>query len=869
MKLVLPFAVILAIALLLIAFSGNPDTAAAQDACIQPLSDARVENDWTSDCLSQQREGSYALFYTFSLQQQSDVTIYLRSRVNPYLFLYSGTDTGAQYLDKNADITNTNLNSRIERTLEAGTYTIEATTSGRQRTGHFTLETTGIDYNYRPDSAATSTPSPAPQPTPSPTPSPTPQSMPSPEPEGSPTPSPTPSPTSSPAPNPPTSECSEHITNSTTYNRALTSNCISENRTDFGNHYARHFTFTLDYATTVEVLLSSQSIDTYIFLLNDEGETVVEADDYIGRNAGFREALQPGYYIIEVTTFSNASAGDFTITFSPEPAPSPTPSPTPYPPPSECSESITNFATYNRELTSDCISENRTDYGDHFARHFTFTLDHPTVVEVLLSSQSIDTYIFLLDHKGETVVEIDDYIGRNAGFREALQPGYYIIEVTTFTNASAGDFTIAFGRPELDALTALYESTGGTDWERKDNWLSDAPLSEWHGVQADSEGQVIQIYLRANNLTGEIPSELQNLTYLQQLYLNENDLSGTIPGELGSIPALRVLALSGNELTGNIPARLGNLENLQWLYLGYNQLSGDIPDSLGNLENLERLYLTNNDLSGDIPDSLGNLENLQRLHLTINDLNGSIPDSLGNLSNLRVLSIALNNLTGAIPHEISDLSELTQIYLYGNDLSAGAFIDGIDKLTNLQFLDIGDNRIDGAQVLSKVGDLENLTGLGIHNSDINDEALRDYMADLQALDLVFLNLRGNNLSDPQILVGLSRITTLQRLVISTNNFSGELPRTMTALTLMHEFYFDKNNGLCAPADAEFQEWLTGIEKTRGDTCIGAVPVHAPARASYAAKALAAEIYSSDGAPSDEDSLREDSVSLLESIQPGG
>ena len=151
MKLVPSIPIILAVVLFLIAFPTNSKTSAAQDACTQPLSSASVENDWTSDCLSTQREGSYALFYTFSLQEQSEVTIYLRSRVDTYLYLYSGADTSVQLLDSSADISNTNFNSRIERALEAGIYTIEATTSGRQRTGHFTLETSGIDYEYRPD----------------------------------------------------------------------------------------------------------------------------------------------------------------------------------------------------------------------------------------------------------------------------------------------------------------------------------------------------------------------------------------------------------------------------------------------------------------------------------------------------------------------------------------------------------------------------------------------------------------------------------------------------------------------------------------------------------------------------------------------
>ena len=55
------------------------------------------------------------------------------------------------------------------------------------------------------------------------------------------------------------------------------------------------------------------------------------------------------------------------------------------------------------------------------------------------------------------------------------------------------------------ALTALYESTGGPNWTRNENWLSDAPLADWHGVSTDAEGRVTQVALVANGLRGAIP----------------------------------------------------------------------------------------------------------------------------------------------------------------------------------------------------------------------------------------------------------------------------------------------------------------------------------------------------------------------------
>ena len=49
--------------------------------------------------------------------------------------------------------------------------------------------------------------------------------------------------------------------------------------------------------------------------------------------------------------------------------------------------------------------------------------------------------------------------------------------------------------PELTALTALYESTGGDGWTHNDNWCSDKPLNEWYGVETDEEGYVISLKL--------------------------------------------------------------------------------------------------------------------------------------------------------------------------------------------------------------------------------------------------------------------------------------------------------------------------------------------------------------------------------------
>ena len=97
-----------------------------------------------------------------------------------------------------------------------------------------------------------------------------------------------------------------------------------------------------------------------------------------------------------------------------------------------------------------------------------------------------------------------------------------------------------------------------------------------------------------------------------------------ILGECYDIDVI-VINLEDAQLSGEIPSELGNLTNLTTLNLSNNELSGEIPSELGNLTNLTTLNLSNNELSGEIPAELGNLTNLTTLNLSNNELIGYIP----------------------------------------------------------------------------------------------------------------------------------------------------------------------------------------------------------------------------------------------------
>ena len=114
----------------------------------------------------------------------------------------------------------------------------------------------------------------------------------------------------------------------------------------------------------------------------------------------------------------------------------------------------------------------------------------------------------------------------------------------------------ALARRTREALVALYDDAGGPGWTENDNWSSDSPVAEWFGVTVDGDGRVTGLRLFWNNLRGQLPPELGDLTSLRELYLYGDELSGPVPAELGSLIGLRELYINQNNLTGCIPSAL-------------------------------------------------------------------------------------------------------------------------------------------------------------------------------------------------------------------------------------------------------------------------------------------------------------------------
>ena len=174
-------------------------------------------------------------------------------------------------------------------------------------------------------------------------------------------------------------------------------------------------------------------------------------------------------------------------------------------------------------------------------------------------------------------------------------------QTPTSTPTATPSPTPTVAATDRGALVALYNATGGPNWRRSRNWLSDRPLSTWQGVTLDNTGRVGEVRLSNNNLTGRLP-DLSALARVRVLDLGTNALTGPLP-DLSALTNLGGLDLTSNQITGTIPD-LSALTNMTHLYLANNRLTGTIPATLGTIPRLNTLYLGRNQLTGCIPTAL-------------------------------------------------------------------------------------------------------------------------------------------------------------------------------------------------------------------------------------------------------------------------
>ena len=445
-------------------------------------SEERISGTWVAACESNARAPSYARFYTFRLSANAEVTIDLvtpdttdpdgrSTKVDPYLFLRSGQSTSGTHIEFNDD-RRTNpreRDSRITRTLPAGTYTAEATTYYVRETGSFTLT---ISY------AASR------------------------------------------------GDCDPTRWGDMSFASASRSandvdwptDCVSAAS---AGSQAAYYTFSSLVTEFVEISLTSSAAgaDPLLYLregTRTDGAYIASDDDGgTGSAALIKRELSPGTYTIEATSQTAAATGTFSLSIK-----------------FSCNPNLGTLAatkTVNASWLTRCESGTR---DGSYARFYTFTLDAGQRVDISLSSYYssgfLDPYLYLREgtaRAGAHIDRNDDSGGsRNSFIRRTLPAGTYTVEATTYSRRQGGGrpFSLTIGikadcaiTAALGALTAAVPSTGA--------WASDCESAARHGRYA-------RYYTFSLSSAAFVEIDLQSAAANPYLYLRAGD--GTQAGKL-------------------------------------------------------------------------------------------------------------------------------------------------------------------------------------------------------------------------------------------------------------------------------------------------------------------------------------------------
>ncbi|MDE0649896.1 MAG: Ig-like domain-containing protein [Gammaproteobacteria bacterium] len=338
------------------------------------------------------------------------------------------------------------------------------------------------------------------------------------------------------------------------------------------------------------------------------------------------------------------------------------------------------------------------------------------------SGRRVSSAVFTWSSSNDSVATVDA-----SGLVRGVGEGTARITATAGEASGAAEITVV--NPDPAALEAFYNATGGPNWANNDNWLTDAPFAEWHGLGVDEWGRVVAIDMYSNKIAGNLPPEIGALTKLMELSLTANPgLTGEVPAEIGSLSGLEHLSFANTRIT-SLPPELGNLRQLISLALHRTQLTS-LPPEFGRLSALENLDMEESQLTS-LPPEFANLDRLRVLDLRGNRLAGESPLKLiANLTGLLSLNLGENELTGAIPPELGGLSRLANLDLASNNLE-GAIPPELGNLTRLATLELSHNAALSGPLPASLAELVNLEQFRAAGTDLcAPEILREWLAGL-------------------------------------------------------------------------------------------------------------------------------------------
>ncbi|CDY41977.1 BnaA01g05490D [Brassica napus] len=231
-----------------------------------------------------------------------------------------------------------------------------------------------------------------------------------------------------------------------------------------------------------------------------------------------------------------------------------------------------------------------------------------------------------------------------------------------------------------------------------------------------------------------------------------------------------------------VASSLLSLTGLESLSLSDSHINGSIT-TFKCSASLTTLDLSRNSISGPVTtlSSLGSCIGLKYLNVSSNTLDFPAKISGGmKLSSLEVLDLSANSLSGdnVVGWALSDGCEaLKHFAISGNKISGDV---DVSRCVNLEFLDVSSNNFSTG--IPSLGDCSALRHLDISGNKLSGDFSRAISSCTDLRSLNSLVLSSNNFSGELPMDTLLKMSALKVLDLSFNEFSGELPESLTNLS---------------------------------------------------------------------------------------
>jgi len=434
--------------------------------------------------------------YKFVISETGSVQIDLTSQsVDTYLYLL---DSNGNVIAEDND-SGENQNSRLIRTLNAGTYRLVAATHSAGQTGRFGVTLTGPVVSLMPFMTM-----------------------------------------------------------------VASGNWISSSGQSFTGTGNPSYRLSVSRRGEVEIDLTSSSVDTYLYLLDSNGNVIAQDNDGgENQNSRLTRTLDAGIYRLVAATNSAAQSGNFSIS---------------------AAGPVAALAQYVMIDGSWVSSSGRSATGAGNPV-YQFQVSERGSVQIDLTS-SVDTYLYLLDSEGVVIARDDDSgSGLNSRLTRTLDAGTYRLVAATYSVGRSGSFTISVAGPVTDLIQNVvtdgnWISSSGQSPSGTGNPIYQFVVSETGSVQIDLTSSSVDTYLYLLDSNGNViaedndSGENQNSRLIRTLDAGTYRLvaatrsagqSGrfgvTLTGPVVSLMPFMTIVASGNWISssGQSPYGTGNL----------------------------------------------------------------------------------------------------------------------------------------------------------------------------------------------------------------------------------------------------------------------------------------------------------------------